>query len=218
MVVDQSGQRPLDDVAHIYKNSYENSSRSLLLPHDLPPSISVHFRLNAVLSEPTLLTELPDLIVRPLAHQRRGVSVGASQAVPQREVLAVVVVEEEVVVGVVGGAVDDAGQNAGDTVVAVVNRDGPDVDQDVQGQIEHLVQREEEGIDVVREPLQEAVNRVKGVAGEGSGDLPYVVRFVKQLWGRESEEGFTESLYIYSINKTKVRFRHTEMIIHIKCE
>lgn len=47
--------------------------------------------------------------------------VRAPQTVPQREVLAVVVLKEEVVVGVVGGAVDDAGQSGRHTVVAVVD-------------------------------------------------------------------------------------------------
>lgn len=118
-----------------------------------------------------------------LPHQSRRVPVGASQAVPQREVLAVIVLEEEVVVRVVSRAVDGTRQSAGDAVVAVVDRDGPDVDENVEGQVEHLVEGEEEGVDVVREALHEAVDRVKGVAGKGTGDLPEVVRFVKQLLG-----------------------------------
>lgn len=40
---------------------------------------------------------------------------------------------------------------------------------------------EEEGVEVVGEALQEAVHRMEGVAGEGGGDLPYVVWFMKQL-------------------------------------
>lgn len=40
---------------------------------------------------------------------------------------------------------------------------------------------EEEGVEVVREALEEAVQWMEGVAGEGGGDLPYVVRFMKQL-------------------------------------
>lgn len=107
--------------------------------------------------------------------------VRAPQPVPEREVLAVVVVEEEVVVGVVGGAVDDAGQGGGDAVVAVVDGDGPDVDEDVEEQVQELVEGEEEGVEVVGEALQEAVQRVEGVAGEGGGDLPDVVRLVEQL-------------------------------------
>jgi len=111
------------------------------------------------------------------------VAVGASQAVPQREVLAVVVVEEQVVVGVVGSAVDHLHQRAGHPVVPVVDGDGPDVDEDVKGQVEDLVQGEEEGVDVVGQPLEEAVHWVEGVAGEGRGHLPHVVRLVEQLSG-----------------------------------
>lgn len=107
--------------------------------------------------------------------------VRAPQAVPQREVLAVVVVKEEVVVGVVGGAVDDAGQSGGHAVVAVVDRNGPDVDENVEEQVEELVEGEEEGVEVVGEALQEAVHWMEGVAGEGGGDLPNMVWFVKQL-------------------------------------
>lgn len=117
-------------------------------------------------------------------------SVGAAHAVPQREVLAVVVVEEQVVVGVVGGAVDDAGQGVGHAVVAVVDGDGPDVDEDVERQVEQLVQREQEGVDVVGQALQEAVHRVEGVAGERRRDLPHVVRLVEEL-RRERERRLT---------------------------
>lgn len=116
-----------------------------------------------------------------LSHQGRWVPVGAPQAVPQSEVLSVVVVEEEVMVGVVCGAVNDAGQAAGDAVVSVVDRDGPDVDKDVEGQVEHLVEGEEERVDVVRETLHEAVHWMESVAGERGGDLPQVVWFVEKL-------------------------------------
>lgn len=146
----------------------------------------------SVPSKLSLFLKFPDLIMGTLAHQSRRVSVGAPQAVPQCEVLAVVVVEEEVVVGVVGRAVDDVRQAGGDAIVAVVNGDGPDVDEDVQGQVEHLVEGEEEGVDVVWEPLQEAVHRMEGVAGEGGGDLPHVVWFVKQLVGTRERRGYRD--------------------------
>ena len=45
----------------------------------------------------------------------------------------------------------------------------------------HLVQREEKGVEVVRERLHEAVHGVEGVAGEGGGDLPGVVSLVQVL-------------------------------------
>lgn len=162
---------------------------SLLLTRDM----SVHFRLHSVPLKLSLLLKFPDLLMGTLAHQSRRVPVGAPQTVPQSKVLAVVVVEEEVVVRVVGRAVDDVGQGGGDAVVAVVDGDGPDVDEDVQGQVEQLVEGEEEGVNVVREPLQEAVHWVKGVAGEGGGDLPQVVRFVEQLKGERKERLQRES-------------------------
>lgn len=133
-------------------------------------------------------------------------SVGAPQPVPQREVLAVVVVEEEVVVGVVGRAVDHARQGVGDPVVPVVDGDGPDVDEDVEDQVEHLVQGEEEGVDVVGQPLQEAVHRVEGVAGEGRGDLPQVVRFVEHLRGRGSRRSLQN--YIRGFVGRRFRTEH----------
>lgn len=173
----------------------------LLLAGRSSLNVSVHFPSRA--PQLSLLLKFPDLIVGALAHQRRRVSVGATQAVPQREVLAVVVVEEEVVVGVVGRAVDDARQGVGDPVVPVVDGDGPDVDEDVEDQVEHLVQGEEEGVDVVGQPLQEAVHRVEGVAGEGRGDLPQVVRFVEHLRGRGSRRSVQN--YIWGFVKRRFR-------------
>lgn len=116
-------------------------------------------------------------------HQSWRVPVGASQAVPQSEILTVVVVEEEVMVSVVSWAIDDARQSSGDTIVTVVDGDGPDVNENVKSQVEHLVEGEEERVDVVGHSLQEAVHWMKSMTGKGSGDLPDVVWFVKQLLG-----------------------------------
>lgn len=135
-------------------------------------SIHVIFSLHFVISQLSLCLKFADQIVGTFPHQSWRVPVGASQAVPQREILAVVVVEEEVVIGVVSGAIDDAGQASRDAVVAIVDGDGPDVDEHIEGQVEQLVEREKEGVDVVRQPLHEAVHWVKGVARKGSGDLP----------------------------------------------
>lgn len=135
-------------------------------------SIHLPFSLHSVASELTLCLKFPDLIVGTLAHQSRWVPVGASHAVPQGEVLAVIVVEEEVVVGVVSGAVDETRQSVGDAIVTVVDGDGPNVDKNVQGQVKQLVEGEEEGIDVVRESLHEAVYWMKGMAGKWRWDLP----------------------------------------------
>lgn len=62
-----------------------------------------------------------DLVLWTFTHQGRWVPVRAPQTVPQCEVLAVVVLKEQVVVGVVGGAVDDTGQSDGHAVVAIVD-------------------------------------------------------------------------------------------------
>lgn len=157
----------------LYKNT-DCCDVLLLLTCDSSLRVSVHvtFGLHFVISQLSLCLKFADQIVGAFPHQSRRVPVGASQTVPQCEVLAVVVVEEEVVVGVVSGAIDCAGQGSGDAVVAVVDRDGPDVDKHIEGQVEHLVEREQEGVDVVRQPLHEAVHWVKGVACKGSGDLP----------------------------------------------
>lgn len=77
-----------------------------------------------------------------------------------------------------GGAVDDG---AVGHVLAVVDEDGPDVDEDEQGDVGELLEREEEGEDVVGERLGEAVDRVEGVGGEGAGHDPLVVWFVQAL-------------------------------------
>lgn len=78
-----------------------------------------------------------------------------------------------------------------------MDRDGPDVDKDVQGQVEHLVEGEEERVDVVWESLHEAVYWMKGVAGKGRGDLPYVVWFMKQLLGTREKRGQRERVIAF---------------------
>jgi hypothetical protein len=105
-------------------------------------------------------------------------AVGAAEAVPQRRELAVVVVEVQVVHGVAGGAVDDG--RVGD-VLAVVDHDGPDLDEGEEGDVRELLQREDEGEEVVGDRLREAIERVEGVGGEGCGHDPLVVRLVQAL-------------------------------------
>ena len=80
--------------------------------------------------------------------------------------------------GVAGGAVDDGG---GGDVLAVVDEDGPAVDEDEQGDVGDFLKGKEEGVDVVGKGLAEAVERVEGMRGEGGGHDPFVVRFVQVL-------------------------------------
>lgn len=122
------------------------------------------------------------------AFKGSGALVGSTNLVPQGEVLPVVVVKVEVVVGVVGRAVDDVPKQSGDAIVTVVDGDGPDVDEDVEAQVGDFVQGEEEGVDVVGQALHEAIHGVEGMAGEGRCDLPEVVGFVEALWGKDRHQ------------------------------
>ena len=78
----------------------------------------------------------------------------------------------------VGRAVHDRPKHCRHSEAAVVDRHGPDVDGDVQHQVEHLVQWEEEGVDVVRDALQETIDRVKRMTGVRRRHLPRMMRLV----------------------------------------
>lgn len=107
-----------------------------------------------------------------------GLAVAAAQSVPQGRELAVVEVEVEMVHRVAGGAVDDG---AVVDVLAVVDDDGPDVDQHEEQDVRVLVQREDEREDVVWQTLGPAVERMEGVRGVGSRHDPLVVWLVQAL-------------------------------------
>ena len=77
-----------------------------------------------------------------------------------------------------GRAVDERLQRLRDAVIAVVDRDSPHIDQKIQDEVDKLVHWEQKHVDVVRQALSEAVQRVEGVAGERARDLPLVVRLV----------------------------------------
>ena len=77
-----------------------------------------------------------------------------------------------------GGSVDDG--RVGD-VFAIVNHDGPDVDEHEQGDVGELLERQHEGEDVVWDGLSEAIERVEGVRGKGRRHDPLVVRLVQAL-------------------------------------
>ena len=66
-------------------------------------------------------------------------------------------------------------------VFAVVDEDGPDVDEDEEGDVGKLGEGEQEGEHVVRQRLGVAVQRVEGVRGKGRGHDPLVVRLVDVL-------------------------------------
>lgn len=107
-----------------------------------------------------------------------GLPVASSQTIPEGGELSVVVVEVQVVDGVAGGAVDDGRVVR---VLAVVDQDSPDVDEDEEGNAGNLGEWEQEWEDVVRETLGVTVGRVEGVRGKRGGHDPLVVRLVDVL-------------------------------------
>ncbi len=120
-----------------------------------------------------------------LAHLRVPVEqlgirlpVATAEPVPEGGVLAVVVVERKVMDRVARGAVDE---RAVGHVLAVVDHDGPDVDEDEERDVGKLLQREQEGEDVVGHRLGVAVERVERVRGERRRHDPAVVRLVQVL-------------------------------------
>ena len=91
---------------------------------------------------PLLLGHLALLLEHPLL----GHPVGAAESVKGREELAVVDLEARVVQGVARGAVDDGVVGE---VLAVMDEDGPEVDEDEESDVGELLQGEQEGEDVV---------------------------------------------------------------------
>eukprot|EP00053_Salpingoeca_punica_P016287 m.153127 g.153127 ORF g.153127 m.153127 type:complete len:383 (-) comp16931_c0_seq2:181-1329(-) len=133
-----------------------------------------------VVDDLVALLHARDVVVDADVVESRRVLEGAKDAIPQREVLAVVVVEEEVVVRVVGRAVDNGLEAVRHAVVAVVDRGAPQVDNHKEHEVEALVQREDKRVEVVGRALGKAINRVEGMRGKGRRDLPQVVRLVQR--------------------------------------
>lgn len=102
----------------------------------------------------------------------------SADAIPQRQVLAVVVRVKQMMIGVMSSSVDQRLQHRGHTEIPVVNRHRPDVDEHVQAEIQQLVHWEEEHVHVVRNALQEAVDGMERMTGVWSRNFPSVVRFV----------------------------------------
>lgn len=87
-------------------------------------------------------------------------------------------------IGVMGRAIDNVFQEIRHAVIAIMNRDCPDIDSNVETQIGHFVQRKEERIDVIWNTLQEAIHRVEGVTCKWRSNLPAVMGLVQTLKNR----------------------------------
>ena len=75
-------------------------------------------------------------------------------------------------------AIDNRGVS---DVLAVVDEDGPDLDEEEEGQVCEFLQREDEGEDVVGDALGPAVDGVEGDGGVRGRHDPFVVGFVQGL-------------------------------------
>jgi len=102
----------------------------------------------------------------------------ATETIPQGQILAIVACIEQVMVSVVSSTVDNWLQKCWHFEAAVVDRDGPDVDANVQCQIQQLVQWEQEHVNVVRHALHESVDRVKRMTGVRRRHFPQVMWLV----------------------------------------
>lgn len=74
----------------------------------------------------------------PLSQQGRRVPVGAPQAIPECEVLSIIVVEVEVMISMVSSTVDHIYQRARYAVVSIMYGNGPDVDKDEEREVDPL--------------------------------------------------------------------------------
>ena len=128
--------------------------RALLLPH--------------VLAHLQLLSE--QLVV--------WLAVAAAKPIPQRSELAIIVVEIEMVHCVARSTIDN--RRISD-VLAVVDKDRPDIDEYEQEDVGEFLQGEEKREDVVGHALQVAVHWVEGVRGVRRRHDPLVVRLVEAL-------------------------------------
>jgi len=123
---------------------------------------------------------LQDLVQRTAAVKGARISKRSSDAIPKCEVLSIVARVQQVVVGVVSGYVNERLESVWNAEVAVVNRHGPNVDEHVQRQVQQLVHREHEDVEVIRDALEKTVNGVKGMTRIRRRHLPGMVRFVER--------------------------------------
>lgn len=102
-------------------------------------------------------------------------AVAASESVPQCCVLTVIVVEVQVVHGVASSTVQDW---AVGNVFAIVNEDGPELHKEEETEVGKLLEREDEGENVVWYRLHPAINGVECDGGIWCGHDPLVMWLV----------------------------------------
>lgn len=107
-----------------------------------------------------------------------GLSVTASKTIPQSRELSIVVIEVKVVHRVARSAVDD--WTVGD-IFAIMDHDGPEVDESKEDHIGVLLKRKNEGENMVGDTLGPAIQRMESVGREGTRHDPLVVGLVQLL-------------------------------------
>lgn len=113
-----------------------------------------------------------------LEHFVLGFSVASTKTVPKRRELSIVEVKVQVVKSMTRGSVDHGTVSH---VFTIVNHDRPDVDKDEEYDISHLADGEQECIDMIRQALGVAIERMEGVGCVRSWHNPLVMRLVDVL-------------------------------------
>lgn len=105
-------------------------------------------------------------------------TIAASDSVPKREVLAVIVVEVKMVHSMARSSVNN---RAVHDEFAVVNEDRPHVDEDEQTNISHLLKWEDEWEDVVWDTLRKSIKRVESVGRKWCRHNPLMMWLMQRL-------------------------------------
>lgn len=159
-----------DDLLHLLSHALWWAVTPIILAFHLDHFLLHLFRL----SIPLFLAHLR-LLVEEL---HIWLPVASTQSVPERRVLAVVVVEVQVVHRVASGTVDHGTVR---NVLSVVDHDRPDIDEGEKRNVGELLQWEDEWEEVVWHTLAVAIKRVEGVAGVWRRHDPLVVWLVQCL-------------------------------------
>jgi len=173
--------------------------RSIIFSFHLLNLLLHLLNLSFPLRLPHLTLPAKQLLIRP--------SIAPPQPIPKRRILSIIIIKVQMMHRVARRAINNRGVS---DVLAVVDEDGPDLDEEEEGQVCEFLQREDEGEDVVGNRLGPAVDGVEGDGGVGGRHDPFVVGFVQgfvdggvvqaavdevdEAVGEEEEEGELEEV------------------------
>lgn len=107
-----------------------------------------------------------------------GLTVGSECAIPEGEILTIVVVEVQMMDRVMSAGVNNLGTKH---VVAIMNHDCPDVDEHENGDIEPLLHGNNVDKQVVWNRLSISIERMESMGSERGRDDPFVMGLVETL-------------------------------------